>query len=44
MIISLHLGLVVDAPALLAEWFARKGKELPEAMRGATDISGNAVP
>jgi len=39
MIISLHLGLVVDAPALLAEWFARKGKELPEALRGATDIS-----
>jgi nicotinamidase-related amidase len=39
MIISLHLGLVVDAPALLAEWYARKGRELPESLRGITDIS-----
>ena len=44
LIISLHLGLVVDAPALLAEWYARKGKELPEALRGATDISEVAGP
>jgi nicotinamidase-related amidase len=39
MIVSLHLGLVVDAPALLAEWYARKGRSLPEEVRGATDIS-----
>jgi nicotinamidase-related amidase len=44
LIISLHLGLVVDAPALLAEWFARKGKELPEPVRGATDLSAVAGP
>jgi biuret amidohydrolase len=37
--ISLHAGLVVDAPALLAEWFARKGPELPENLRGITDIN-----
>ena len=28
-VISLHLGLVVDAPALLAEYFARDRLELP---------------
>ncbi|HLI14565.1 MAG TPA: isochorismatase family cysteine hydrolase [Acidimicrobiales bacterium] len=39
LIVSLHLGLVVDAPALLAEWYARKGRELPEALRSCTDIS-----
>lgn len=38
-IISLHLGLVVDAPALLAEYFARKGRELPEDLRGITEIT-----
>lgn len=42
MIISLHLGLVVDAPALLAEWYARKGQELPEQLRGITDITAAA--
>jgi biuret amidohydrolase len=39
LIISLHLGLVVDAPALLAEWYARTGGELPEDLRGVTDIN-----
>ncbi len=44
MIISLHLGLVVDAPALLAEWYARKGKTLPAELDGITDISTVAGP
>jgi nicotinamidase-related amidase len=44
MIISLHLGLVVDSPALLAEWYARKGKELPEVVRSASDLSDVAEP
>ena len=39
LIISLHLGLVVDAPALLAEWYARVGRSLPEELRGVTEIS-----
>jgi biuret amidohydrolase len=39
LIISLHLGLVVDAPALLAEWYARLGRELPADVLSATDIS-----
>ncbi len=39
LIISLHLGLVVDAPALLSEWYARNGRELPEALQGVEDIS-----
>lgn len=38
-IISLHLGLVVDAPVLLAEWYARKGRDLPAALQGITDIN-----
>lgn len=29
MIISLHVGLVVDSQPLLAEWYARAGMELP---------------
>ena len=36
---SLHLGLVVDAPTLLAEWFARKGRELPADLAGLDDIN-----
>ena len=44
MIVSLVLGLVVDAPALLAEWYARKGVELPEVVKGITDISTVAGP
>ena len=39
LIISFHLGLVVDAPALLAEWYARAGRELPVQIRGVTEIS-----
>ena len=38
-IISLHAGLVVDAPALLAEWYARKGKTLPAEIQGVTDLN-----
>jgi nicotinamidase-related amidase len=44
MVVSLHLGLVVDSPALLAEWYARKGKELPTELQGVTDISEVAGP
>ncbi|MEZ5121370.1 MAG: isochorismatase family cysteine hydrolase [Solirubrobacterales bacterium] len=29
-IIASHLGLVVDAPALLGEWYARAGADLPD--------------
>jgi nicotinamidase-related amidase len=39
LIISLHLGLVVDAPALLAEWYARVGKPFPDELAGVDDIS-----
>jgi len=36
-IVSLHLGLVVDGPALVREWFARKGIEAsPELERAET--------
>ena len=38
-LISLHLGLVVDSPALLAEYFARKDMELPADLDGITEIS-----
>ncbi|MFL5904115.1 MAG: isochorismatase family protein, partial [Solirubrobacteraceae bacterium] len=37
--VSLHLGLVVDAPALLAEWFARKDREAPGDVAGIDDIN-----
>ena len=37
--ISLHCGLVVDSPTLLAEWYARAGRELPANLRGCTDIN-----
>jgi nicotinamidase-related amidase len=39
MIISLVLGLVVDAPALLREWYARKDRELPGFVSEAADLS-----
>jgi nicotinamidase-related amidase len=39
LIVSLHLGLVVDAPALLAEWYARKSVPLPEELYGIEDIN-----
>lgn len=42
-IISMHLGLVVDAPPLLAEWYARAGKELPAALRDAETIEDAIV-
>ena len=35
MIISLHLGLVVDLDALANEWFARRGLT-PEALAAST--------
>jgi nicotinamidase-related amidase len=35
MIISLHLGLVVDAPALLREWYARSGRDVPAEIADA---------
>ena len=38
-VVALHLGLVVDSPALLAEYYARKGKELPDDLRGITEIT-----
>lgn len=34
-VIANHLGLVVDGPALLREWYARKGAELPEGLEQA---------
>lgn len=34
-VIANHLGLVVDAPALLREWYARTGTELPAAIAEA---------
>ena len=37
-VISLHLGLVVDAPALVREWYARKSTALPEGFGGVTEI------
>jgi nicotinamidase-related amidase len=46
MVISLHVGIVTDAPALLAEWYARRDLELPGMLRGITDIDAavkNAV-
>lgn len=38
MIVSLHLGLVVDAPALVREWFARVGADVPSALRTAATM------
>jgi nicotinamidase-related amidase len=37
--VSLHLGLVVDAPTLLGEWYARKDRELPSDIAGLDDIN-----
>jgi hypothetical protein len=44
MVLSLHLALVVDSPALPAEWYACRGKELPGELDGVTDISEVAGP
>lgn len=38
MIISLQVGIVTDARALLAEWYARKQRELPTRLRDIDDI------
>jgi nicotinamidase-related amidase len=38
MIIATHLGLVLDSPALLREWYARLGRELPAGLAGADQI------
>ncbi|MSO42028.1 MAG: cysteine hydrolase [Solirubrobacterales bacterium] len=34
-VIANHLGLIVDAPAVLREWYARKGVEVPPALAEA---------
>ena len=34
-VIANHLGLVVDGPALLREWYARADAELPAAIAEA---------
>ncbi len=39
MCISLHVGLVVDGPALLREWGARIGKELSAPLQTATTMT-----
>lgn len=38
-IISLHLGLVTDGPALIREWYARKGRSEPPELAGIVDIA-----
>ena len=38
-IVSLHLGLVVDSPALLREWYARKDRDLLAYLDGVSDIA-----
>lgn len=46
LVVSLHLGIVVDSPALLREWYAREGTELPDDLRDTTtmeDVVGNRV-
>lgn len=40
MILASHLGIVVDAPALLREWYARRGATLPESLATAETIDG----
>ena len=43
MVISLHLGLVTDGPALIREWYARKGMAAPLELGGVvkmTEASG----
>jgi nicotinamidase-related amidase len=44
MIISLHLGLVVDSPALVTEWFARKGEPSEDVVRRLSEASGLLEP
>jgi nicotinamidase-related amidase len=38
LIVSLHLGIVVEGPALLREWYARKDTKLPESFESATTM------
>jgi len=38
MLVSLHIGIVTDAPAILREWYSRKGAKLPEALQSATTM------
>jgi biuret amidohydrolase len=37
-VIANHLGLVVDAPALLREWYTRSGKAVPQEFAAAETI------
>jgi nicotinamidase-related amidase len=39
MITALHLGLVTDGPALIREWYARKGVEIPAELEGVTKMT-----
>jgi len=39
MVIALHLGIVTDGPALLREWYARKGLAAPAELGDAVDIN-----
>ena len=39
MVISLHLGLVTDGPALIREWYARKGMAAPLELEGVVKIT-----
>ena len=38
-VIANHLGLVVDAPALLREWYARRGVDLPDPIASAQTMN-----
>lgn len=38
-IVANHLGLVVDGPAVLREWYARRDREAPPAIAGARTMS-----
>jgi nicotinamidase-related amidase len=42
-VIANHLGLVVDAPALLREWYARAGKAAPDTLAAAQTMD-DVVP
>jgi biuret amidohydrolase len=42
--VSLHLGLVVDGPALLREWYERVGRELPAQYGDATTMTDALQP
>ncbi|MFT7473907.1 MAG: nicotinamidase-related amidase [Verrucomicrobiales bacterium] len=39
MIVALHCGLVTDGPALIREWYARKGMAEPEELIGHTKMT-----